>query len=719
MRFFYAIASISEGEFQKANDMIFTLFKLAYYSRDDIKGLSIILGLTAWSNSNYKMGEEVESMIAIIAAIDIAIENKEVIYPFMFGFKNVIDFLYNHAFMFSLDKEHQDALHELVNNSANELLESKYYFIIGKYDYIIENRLELFKQNELIWNKRPELEIVFNLKENEEEFFANELKVLIDAYYKKGLVEEACFYIYKYKTSLVINLFERIDVSYRLFYEWAKILLENNDYHLSQEFILLSIGHIEKLRTVFHKRERSFIGKQANKIYRTYLEILCRQNISCKSNEINSLSDSLLIRDVLINMVPRSIIEQKLFNQDSLVSDELVKVNRRYYDLFFIINNMQQNGNMDENYKTHLSEFMQCKKYLEENHPFFRSLPFYDKLNRNLSADKYEAIRTKLQDDELFYQIVLVDNLLLYNIISKDNNEINVEMIDLDAYKEMFEKFKQNIMLDDFYLCKNESNVSFVKLCDNLSSIFTKPLHKYLDKNKYKKLYFMPDLSLTYISMNYMRYKNYWFIQLFDSIENIIDFNNIVSKSSYDYGNKTIAHFVNKQDKSISKIYNMIKSQKDVEIEESDELNIEINQPLKSWILVGHGISEIRGFNYIGAKSIKKSKKININLDEYLSIKSKVENALIISCSSGTLINDYAERNNGVWSSLLEKNISYILYCKWDVSIEYTKRLLEIILDKMRASKIVSLSEALASAQKEMCSEHPILWAGLEVWKNE
>jgi tetratricopeptide (TPR) repeat protein len=46
MRFFYAIASISEGEFQKANDMIFTLFKLAYYSRDDIKGLSIILGLT-------------------------------------------------------------------------------------------------------------------------------------------------------------------------------------------------------------------------------------------------------------------------------------------------------------------------------------------------------------------------------------------------------------------------------------------------------------------------------------------------------------------------------------------------------------------------------------------------------------------------------------------------------------------------------------------------
>jgi hypothetical protein len=163
----------------------------------------------------------------------------------------------------------------------------------------------------------------------------------------------------------------------------------------------------------------------------------------------------------------------------------------------------------------------------------------------------------------------------------------------------------------------------------------------------------------------------------------------------------------------------MIESQKGVEVQESDDLYIQIDQPLKSLILVGHGISEVSGFNYIGAKSIKKSKKININLKEYLDIKSEVKNVIVISCSSGTLINDYAERNNGVWASLLEKNISYILYCKWDVSTEYTNRLLELVLNKMKTSNNILLSEALVSSQKEMCSNHPVLWAGLEVWKNE
>ena len=714
--FFQAINSVSLGEFQKANDTIFTLFRLAGSSENvNFSNYAIILGLTAWSNSNYKMGEEVESMISIIAAIDLAIECRELILPFMFGFVNVVDFLYNHANILNLDDTKKSSLLELINNANVKLTKSKYFFIIGEYNHIIENRLELFKQSELLWSKRPELEILINLREDEEEEFVNELKILIDAYYSIGFLDKACYYINKYKTTAIVNLIQRVDVGYRLFYEWSDILLQNQDYSVAEEFILLTIEQIEKLRTVFHKRERSFIGKQANKIYRKYLEIMAKQSISIKSTFENSFE----IRDALVNIAPRAIIEQKLFNDAVRLNEELERANDKYYDLFYIINNMQKNGNKDENYIKHLEEFTRCKKYLEENHPNFKSLPLYNIINKDLARNDFSSLKNKLMDTELFFQIVLVDNIIIYNLISKEKNELVAEKIDLDKYSELLEIFKENVSYSDYQLLEKECNTSFIKLCDQLSEIFIKPLDSYLDDNKYKKLYFMPDLSLTYISMNYMRYKSRWIIQLFDSIENIIDFNVIGSDKPNNDSTKTLAHFLNRQDSSISTIYNMIKKQKYIDIQKDEGAYVEINQPLKSFILIGHGISKISGFNYIGAKSIKKTKKISINLEEYLYFKEKVENVLIISCSSGTLINDYAERNNGVWSSLFGKDVAFILYCKWDVSIEFTNILLKEILSFMKDAKDISLSEALVKAQRSLCNNHPILWSGLEVWKNQ
>ena len=112
------------------------------------------------------------------------------------------------------------------------------------------------------------------------------------------------------------------------------------------------------------------------------------------------------------------------------------------------------------------------------------------------------------------------------------------------------------------------------------------------------------------------------------------------------------------------------------------------------------------------------SRKKQIDLNEFIILNSSfIENAIIIACSGGTPTNNKIERNNGIWDSMLKKDVKYILYCKWDVSTKHTNDLLAIILQEIQ-KKDKLLSEVLNIAQRKLMNLNPILWAGLEVWKN-
>ncbi len=719
LTFYNAIALMEDGKPQLANDMAFTLFGLASTVENIfLKNTAIILGLVAWSNSNFKIGEEVESMVALTAAIDLAVFQGEIMLPFIFGLSNMIDFLYNNTTLFIVNPEKKEALIKLFDNPHIGLFKSKYYAIIKNYDKIIENKAEIFKQSDLLWKKSPNAQLIINVSKDDEAYFINEFETLVDAYYNIGLLNEAIQLIEHYKDTIILNLLERADISYKLFYKLAAILLEDDNFILSTRFILLAINNVDKLREVNHKRERAFVGKEANKIYRKYIEIKCKESITSVGESSGKLNGDLEFKRILVNIVPRAIIEQKQFNNENDISDEMEELRKRYNDLFFILISMKNKGINDESYHKKASEFFEIKEYLEKNHPSFKALPNYNTVEGYVPFDNYKSIKEKLGHDELLYQMILVGDYLIHNFLSRDGGSIVIETIDLQQYKNVFEVFIQDICKDDHTLESEDSIKDMVKVCDIISQVFIKPLYNYLETNNFKKLYFMPDLNVTYLNMNYMRYKDRWLTTYFNSIENIIDFNVPGNKINDHTRIKYNAHLIKKQDKSISKIHNMIKDKTYIEIVEGNESYISIDEPLKAFILVGHGVSEASGFNYLGAKSISKSRKENIDLNEYIKVNANVENMLIISCSSGTPINDYAERNNGVWASFLEKKITYILYCKWDVSTEYTKRLLEKILDYMKECGD-SLSEALLKAQREMKSLHPLLWAGLEVWKNE
>lgn len=263
-----------------------------------------------------------------------------------------------------------------------------------------------------------------------------------------------------------------------------------------------------------------------------------------------------------------------------------------------------------------------------------------------------------------------------------------------------------------------ESINAFVGICESLSKMLLEPLYKYIDQNRFNNIFFIPDLNLKYLNLNYMRYNNKWFVEYFRTIENVLDYSLIGKRNNKLHSGKIIANFANPQDKTVSKIYNMTKNNPMIEIQSMDNPQVYINEDIKTYVIVGHGISDLNGYNYSGAKVIKKSKKQTINLSDYLQVNGRIENAMVISCSSGTPIDDYIERNNGLWSSLFEKNIDYILFCKWDVSIKYTSDILETVLKLLNENADMSLSAALVHSQRNCSSLHPVLWAGLEVWKN-
>jgi len=227
----------------------------------------------------------------------------------------------------------------------------------------------------------------------------------------------------------------------------------------------------------------------------------------------------------------------------------------------------------------------------------------------------------------------------------------------------------------------------------------------------------MPDFNLKYITPNYLRIGDKWLIENIKNIELVIDYYDI-KRSKISNKNLESMYFSSESKKGSLDIIKR-------NLEERDYFNnikikndtLKIIKPLKTLVIVAHGVSYLFNYNYQGALNLELSREKQIDLKEVLVTNENIENVIIIACSGGTPIDNKIERNNGVWASLFEKNVNNILLCKWDVSTKYTNYILSTLLDIMNESNI-SLSEALKKSQLNYIDKSPILWAGLEVWKN-
>lgn len=698
---------ISEGEIQLANDIAYTLFKLANtYEEHYYKNISMCFGLLIWSSSSMAIGAYAEGILSFVAAADRLLEINEsvILHETEIVFEQFY-YLYNRSFRADLDLS--DLL--LLENYFDKLNYPKIliYHILGRYEDIIKQEPKEFGN---LINQMEEANIII-LADKESLNTIICYDALISSYYEIGELDKARIYLRRLYPTINITLTKHIDSAHLFLMRYSNILMDLKDYDFSIEIFKSSLLFIEKLRGMSFSSERSYLGDSVDTIIRRIIYIICEKN----NLTGDRLETDRLLAKLMINLVPKAIIEERNGNYAMVFDEILFSKEKEYYQLFDLLNNVKNKSIGNSFYKQIADQFFETKRYLEKNHPKFKHLQSYSLIDCN-DDNIFAFLGSKLEEGEMFYRNILVEEYVVHILVKKGSYRIYSDKINLDELSEKLECLE--IMINDsVHNLSNSDFSTYVYLFEKLTGILFKPLISQLDS--IDSLYYMPDYKLLHITPNFIRINDKWGIECFNRIELVIDYNNIgkSEKRSNVFGNK---FFVSESTKGgLQEIKKTVdKFPSFTKLAEDESGRIVIHEQINTLIVAAHGISKEFGELYHGAKKLELSRKKQINLNEFIELRaSTIENAIIIACSGGTPTNDKIERNNGVWDSMLKKSVRNVLYCKWDVSTQHTNELLSIILQEMCLNKR-SLSEALNLAQRKLMSLNPILWSGLEVWKN-
>lgn len=700
-------SKISKGEIQAANDIAYTFFRQASMSETYFyKDINMCFGLLIWVGACMAIGASVEGIFSFAAAVDRLIEIQETAVLHEYGF--VFDqFLYlnNTTLENSMDFSNLKLFEKYFDcmGYPKVLL----YCIFRMYEKILKLEPQDFKK---MIHQMQEVNIVL-LAKNESLDQIIFYDSLISSYFKTNQLDKAGIYLQRLYPSIIMTLMDHIDIAYHFLIRFTDILMKWKDFHSTRKILALSLQIVEKLRGLSFHLERSFLGDPADVIIRRFLYLCCEENDFLDE----SMESEELLWMILINMVPKSIIEQKNGNDKVIIDETLLAKEREYYLLFEQLGNAKKKSVSDHIYKQTADRFLEIKKYLEEHHPNYKPLSTYTLIGWN-DGNPFVFLESKLNKSEIFYRNILAEDYLIHILITQNTYHISSEKLNLSELEELLRSLKKNID-ENVYDLERMQCKTYVSLFERLTEMLFQPLVNQIGLKD--TLYYMPDYKLRHITPNFIRTNEKWGVEYFNKIELVIDYNNIGNSKRESKQWSNLFYMSDSTKGGLQEIRKTMCKYSDFkELKRNKSDQIEISESVKILVIAAHGVSEEFGKPYYGAKKLELSKKKQIDLYEFITLHSAtVENAIIIACSGGTPTNDKIERNNGVWDSMFRKNVRFILYCKWDVSTKHTNLLLDIILKEMQVEDRL-LSEALNMAQRKMTDLNPVLWAGLEVWKN-
>lgn len=688
-----------KGEIQKANDTAYTLFKLSQ-GLDDVgnQKLYISFGLLIWSESCFRIGEYLEGAMSFIAAAEACIEQGAVDYLYQFEFvHNMMNYLYFQAEKLELNDSDKVVIKKYVNQLG--LNKALGHVICHEYEQALLTVPEQLKE---IFDKMKDANIIplfKNLPADDIIYLDN----IVYAYYKRDGGKAAANYINVFFNTILKQLEENPVVVQNVLMRYAEILIAVDEFINAETILKKLVSYIEEQRkNLSFGSQRSFLGERLMDINRKL--ILCY----CKTNNNSDLINRLK------HFVPKTLLEEKYQDYEKKVDADLEIAAARYYQLYDIINKKNIKRPISLEDQELIKEFEQKKRFLEENHPSFMPMPYYSLVSGD-EVNLLEFISQRLAKEEVFYRQLLIEDYLIHMIVTTEQKSVQVKKIDWAGLETLLFQLEEMIerSVDELAALKEKS---YIDLYDQLSNLLFSPILEYLTSASV--LYYMPELKLKHISPNFMRKDGKWLIEILTRIELIIDYNDIgVTKSISD--SKKVKYYASASAKGkINKIGERLEqSDGFIKINLKPSETIVIEEKLQTLVIVAHGISETYGDHYPGAMALEFSKKQTVSLSDFIILQNPVENILVVACSGGTPVNEKIERSHGVWDAMLKKNVKYILFCKWDVSTLHTGEILLFLLEDMKMNNS-SLSMALAKAQRQYMHLNPVLWAGLEVWKN-
>lgn len=697
VRYYLSIILAFNGRPQDANNYAIDIFDQISRIEKKDQCLCLYLGLIAWGNSQFRLGLEINGIACIIASFSL-IENCNDCVPFLEdGINIVIRFFSDNPNLFKKKDE-------------SEI--KKFYKTFSKYSRTLEVwwQIEFETSDEFM----RQLKESVNSNKNHDLSWANDVNNLIRLYIKRKMYNEAIIVIEQHSIEAIDKLSVRIDLRFRVVGSWANILFywskDIKKYFKAIDLMEIGISDIERKRETYHKEERAAIAEQADSLYRLYIQTAGLLYICTDLNKKTRESMKQRIFKILPNLTPRSIYEQKAQNTSMELTPELISLEREYDHLTMEYNNIyKKNKSTEDVMNAKIEEIEKISKELREKHPHYASLSTLNKIN-------IYNLKDYLSDDEVIYQYIWTGCTVITILIS--NLSVNLE-VKLFAHLDLLKK------ADDFSKAIQDTNGScvFIPIANELSNYLGEMLYKFLDNHKIKRVYLMSDLSLGLFNINSSNNSNS-LINKVDSIVNIVDYQVIKNMSNKRIKIKPIAHriFGNPLDKSLKKISSFLGRKESDEFiilkNESDSFDNIIDlvkkKEVSTIVLYGHGIHDPKGNSVDGSLGIQGKKEI-VRISDLLKEFDSIVNLIIISCSSGSPSNRFAENSAGLWTDVIANYSGNIILSKWDIDTEKTIEILDLVFEIANKNNI-SLDEALLLAQRELKSnnDNPYFWAGLE-----
>lgn len=702
-------AKISQGDIQAANDTAYTCFRLAGNFEDPYyKTISMCFGLLLWSDASMAIGAYAKSMLSFLAAAESLLNINETVLLHTYGivFEQFL-YLYLTSPEITLDAENKTLLEKYFNQIQKPKV--ILYYLSGMYADIIQmNPPAVKKSIEMM----EEANIFISTKEED---LPGVLFIdsLILSFAKTGEPDMAATYIRRFYPAIAKTLSCSIHIAHFFLLRYLDILAAAKDDPLAVLLFLELRSILEKLREVSFSEERSFLGTSLDRIYRKMLPILCKKaNMSQ-----GELTSDDLCNCILIDFVPKSIIEERNRNREMAADASLSEKEQQYYQLFDLLNQVKDKTMNHPVYRTIADEFLTLKTYLEQNDPKFKPLKAYTLIGCH-DENPFRFLSHKLEKGELFYRNILTEDMLVHIWVDKTSFQVSCEAIHTDQLHALLNQW--DTMVNEPVWKLEETVLSdYIHLFEEITQMLFGPLLNKINTEPFQTLYYMPDYLLRYVTPNFLRIDDKWGVEYFQNIELVIDYNNIGNHKRNPHSSVN-RFFASKSTKGGSQKIRktLLDFPSYSELTPDEDGHIRLNEPVNMLVIAAHGISQAYGQSYYGARKLEVSAKKQTDLNEWILFHSfAVEHALIIACSGGTPTDEKIEQNHGVWNAILKNNVNDILLCKWDVSTEHTNRLLAKILLEMQDGKCL-LSEALNKAQRELTDLNPALWAGLEVWKN-
>lgn len=705
-RYYLSVILSQKGETQLANNIALSIFE--YYPRvkdKKIKSLSIYLGLTAWGNSQYRIGREVEGIACIISTLQLAQQLNEFV-PFVEEGVNIVArFLSDNKKI--INKDDKYLINNFVNsfNSYNNSIGHVLHFINGTSDSIIndlENDVKLAKTKDLGWGGK-----VVNL---------------VSAYMENERADAAIRLLEEYGDKALEKLSGRIDLRYKVILNWAQIYFfhVSNENAIKKAITLLEKGmeDIEHRRSVHHKEERASVGKASEDIYRFYIQ-LCSLLFGIGGISSN---DRILMQEkiesVLPKMNPRSIIEQKKYNITKEITLEMEELVRRKSILTEEYNSLfEKNRTNFELINDKAKEIEIITNKLIDMHPYYKPLPNHETIN-------FKNIQSLLGEKEVFYQYIVTPMTVITLLITKESIELKTKLISLDS-EDIIELSKQFS-----YLIQDDDNhdKEIENLTHNISRAIADELINHIKLKEISRVYLMQDFKMGLFPILITNIDDSYIIDRVESIINIIDYTLIGDKHSLEKDFFSVANRIigKPTDISLKTINEWLITKKDNDFivldNNSDDTSnlseLASSDYVNTVIVYGHGVTDPKASPIDGAQGIEGQKGL-IRLDEIVNKLQNVENLILISCRGGSPYSESPENSTGTWANMLEGFNGNIISCKWDVPTKSSVFIVDEIINQIKHKK-VSIDKAVINAQKKakLKYDNPMYWAGIEFWKN-